>query len=288
MLLGVLLLAVLASKAIADQPAARIPSTAIERRVIASLPTWDGKSAEVVYDLDLSGPFATRDQWTFVVGSVPASRVDAFLQPVDGGALAVCLVEKLTPKCKYSVPRKASSLSWFSTSVDFYSAVVVHAGPNGMCPLLLVKTGAASGGDGGHAIYTQLFMYERTRNQFALAFDNSVGSNNNQDTRFVEHGPLRGDIIVAEPTRAAPFGYWISVYPWRSEHPYSHLALRYRSSTRYGDGNPLSVIDSEMPNILTRLGKWKRGDPLPVPSHLPSRCTQDLFLRNGEEWCRQR
>jgi hypothetical protein len=38
---------------------------------------------------------------------------------------------------------------------------------------------------------------------------------------------------------------------------YSHLALRYRSVTRYGDGNPVPVIDAEMPNILRHLGRAK-------------------------------
>jgi hypothetical protein len=35
--------------------------------------------------------------------------------------------------------------------------------------------------------------------------------------------------------------------------------LRYRSATLYNDGNPLAVIESEMPNIERRLGLWKPG-----------------------------
>ncbi len=41
--------------------------------------------------------------------------------------------------------------------------------------------------------------------------------------------------------------------------------LRYRSATIYGDGNPLAVIDSEMPGIEQRLGVWRPGRPVPTP-----------------------
>jgi hypothetical protein len=42
--------------------------------------------------------------------------------------------------------------------------------------------------------------------------------------------------------------------------------LRFRSATHYGDGNPLAVIDAEMPNIEKRLGLWHAGQPLPLPA----------------------
>ncbi|MDG6719271.1 hypothetical protein QCE92_13960, partial [Staphylococcus aureus] len=37
--------------------------------------------------------------------------------------------------------------------------------------------------------------------------------------------------------------------------------------TGYGDGNPLAVIDSEMPETLRRLKLWQPGSPLPLPEH---------------------
>ncbi len=61
--------------------------------------------------------------------------------------------------------------------------------------------------------------------------------------------------------------------------------LKYRSHTGYCDGNPLPVADSEMPEIMERLGVWKLGDPLPIPIHEPSDCGR-LVMRHGEEWCR--
>jgi hypothetical protein len=197
-------------------------------------------------------------------------------------------VNKLTPHCKYTLPRKPPFLSWVSIPVHFYAAKVAFARPNHAYPLLLVKTGSPSGGDGNHAIYTQVFMYDSQENQFKSVFSNDTGSNRNQETVLLEHGPLRGDIVVAEPTSSAPYAYWISVYPWNRENPYSHRALRYRSATLYGDGNPLAVIDSEMPNILEHFGKWRPGDPLPIPRYLPPGCTDHFFLRGHEEWCRQK
>ena len=62
--------------------------------------------------------------------------------------------------------------------------------------------------------------------------------------------------------------------------------LRYRGRTGYNDGNPLAVADSEMPEILRHLGLWRPGDAVPVPAHLPQG-RGDLFIRNGEEWCKR-
>jgi hypothetical protein len=91
-------------------------------------------------------------------------------------------------------------------------------------------------------------------------------------------------VIVDNPTENAPYTYWIEVYRAGDSAQYGRI-LRYRGLTGYSDGNPLAVTDSEMPEILHRLGSWKPGDPLPVPAHLPKGC-HDLFMRHGEEWCK--
>ena len=110
-----------------------------------------------------------------------------------------------------------------------------------------------------------------------------TGRNNNEETRFVENGPLLGSVIVAYPGSDAPFTYFVEVYKRISDSEYSQV-LRYRGNTRYGDGNPLAVIDSEMPETLRRLGLWKTGDTLPVPPRMPGGCTR-LVMRKGIEWC---
>lgn len=266
------------SNAVVDKPAATISSTGIEQNVIASLPKLQGKGANVVADLDLTKAFGTRTRWTFVAAILAGSHFDgADGGPVAGGALGECFVDGLTPHCMYGKPKTASD--WFSTPIGLYSAKIVFRGADRTLPLLMVSSGSALGGDGSHAIFTQLFTYDRRLNQFKRVFSRATGSNSNQKTRFLEQGPLRGDVVVDEPTSSAPYGYWMSVYTWNGSDSYS-LVLRYRSATHYGDGNRLAVIDSEMPGILRRLGLWKSGDPLPAPSG----CTRPA-LRHGEEWC---
>ena len=98
------------------------------------------------------------------------------------------------------------------------------------------------------------------------------------------NGSLQGDMIVDAPTDNAPYGYWIEVFSQHRSGRYERI-LKYRSHTGYCDGNPLPVADSEMPEIMERLGVWKLGDPLPIPMHEPSDCGR-LVMRHGEEWCR--
>ncbi len=95
-------------------------------------------------------------------------------------------------------------------------------------------------------------------------FAQSTGTNNNQEIRFVTEGPLNGSVITAEPQDHLPYGYWIVVKRLTPADAYRQV-LRYRSATLYNDGNPLAVIDSEMPNIEERLGLWHPGQRLPTP-----------------------
>ncbi len=73
------------------------------------------------------------------------------------------------------------------------------------------------------------------------------------------------------------------VYKRISVCEYSARVLRYSGNTRYGkDGNPLAVIDSEMPETLRRLGLWKTGDALPVPAENASR----MYAARDAQRCR--
>jgi hypothetical protein len=271
-----LLLMAVASKTIASESSRQISSTDINQIVISSLPKSNGQSASVTASLDLTHPFETRTQWTFVAAILPGSHFDgAHTQPVDGGALAQCFVKSLTSHCTYATPKK--DWDWFSTPIELYSADVVFRGPNRTRPLLMIRTGSAHGGNGSHAIYTELFTYDRRLNEFTSVFSNATGSNNNQKTQFIGEGPLTGDVIVDEPAGCC---YWIEVYRLGASGRYASI-LGYRSHTVYGDGNPLSVSDSEMPEILRRLGLWHEGDALPIPRN---GCAP--VMRRGEEWCR--
>jgi len=128
-----------------------------------------------------------------------------------------------------------------------------------------------------------LFAYDRKAERFRVVFFKMMGTSNNQETRFIETGPMVGSVVVAYPTEDPPFTYFVEVYRRTSDNEYSRV-LKYRGRTGYGDGNPLPVIDSEMPETLRRLGLWKTGDALPVPPSLPRGCTR-LVMRKGVEWC---
>jgi hypothetical protein len=245
-----LLLIAVTSEAVAGESSGQISSTDITQSVVSSLPKSQGRRADVRANLDLTGPFETRTQWTFVAAILPGSHFSgAEEQPVDGGALALCFVDRLASHCRYETPKNDPVSG--STPIELYSATVVSAGADNTRPLLLIKTGSAHGADGGHSIYTELFTYDRQSNEF-----------------------------LADPTSSAPFGFWISVFARDTKDRYSRPTLRYRSATHYGDGNHLAVIDSEMPGILRRMGLWKPGDPLPAPPG----CSRPV-LRHGEEWC---
>jgi hypothetical protein len=177
-----------------------------------------------------------------------------------------------------------SEMPWFDTPYHLFADSIVYANQNKSSPLLFLKVSGAVSGDGDCNIATALYRYDKVTDRFTRVFLNLTGRNNNQATRFVESGPLQGDVIVDKPTENAPYTYWIEVYRAAESGQYNRI-LRYRGHTAYSDGNPLAVADSEMPEILHRLGLWQPGDPLPVPAHMPKGC-RDLFMRHGEEWCK--
>lgn len=272
----------------ASNPAAAavtpLPQTEVEQAVIDALPAWQGRKAQIIDYLDLTQPLATTTPWALVVaqgaGPIPAPEW------TDHGPIAVCLMAKLHPMH----PQCAAGTYWhndegFGWPYSLLAARVVYAARNDGQPLLLVQTCSVPGINGNCSIHTALYQYARDVDSFRRIFVNvNGGPNNNAATRFVEHGPLQGDVIIDTPTSHAPYKYWIEVFaPGKSGH-YARV-LRYRSITRYGDGNPLPVADSDMPEIMQRLGLGKPGDALPIPPHMPKGCGP-LVMRHGEEWCK--
>jgi hypothetical protein len=201
----------------------------------------------------------------------------------DHGRIAICFVKGAAPDCSEKLYENIpTEQRWFGTPFYLRDGRVVYAGPELKQPLLLLKVCGARSGDGNCGIATGLFGYDRGADRFYQAFRNVTGSNNNQETRFIESGPLLGNVIVAQPTDNAPYAYWIELYRISDSGRYSRV-LRYRSRTRYADSNALAVIDSDMPELLRRLSLWRIGDPLPVPSS-NVKCAHPV-MRKGEEWC---
>lgn len=262
--IGLLLLgtALLAARALAAEPA---PSP-----------------AKIVASIDLSKPFATRSPWRFTVSQEPDMRDETWPTYIFPGELHPCISKDRRHSCSpdLSKPLRMGEPDGYDEAHFLQVARIVRPAGEGGRALLLLRVAGLYGGDGSQRIGTQLLAYDRARDRFVTAFAHVTGRNNNQEVRYIAAGPLRGAVIVAEPTYDAPFGYWITVHRLDPGFRYRR-ALRYRSATTYGDGNPLAVIDSEMPNIQRRLGLWRPGRPLP----LPARGCAHPRLVHTELWC---
>ena len=238
--------------------------------------------------LDLAGPFHTRSPWRLIVTEGPP--VKDYGDNDAPGALTLCLRRGPTEPCvsdPVTVPLHAPTSDYAIAWEPHYLRVAKVVYPRGQkaAPLLLIVTGSLNSGDGDQVVATELVRYDPARDAFERVFAQSTGHNNNQEIRFVTNGPLMGSVITAEPQEHLPYGYWIVVSKATPTGIYRPV-LRYRSATLYNDGNPLAVIDSEMPNIEERLGLWKPGAPLPAP-----RLTSDgkpclkPTLKHSELWC---
>ncbi|MGR6331184.1 hypothetical protein ACU5AX_19155 [Sphingomonas sp. XXL09] len=206
--------------------------------------------------LDLSQPFAARSGWRFVATQGP--QVADPLGEADDrapGVVRLCISRDGGRTC---APRLGTLLALpgkpdlFDQPHFLEDARIVRPRPDR--PLLLIRAASLHSGDGDQRVATIALGYDRTRDAFVPVYEKRTGRNNNQEVRYIATGPLRGAIVAAEPTSDAPFAYWITVDRLGPDGRY-HQALRYRSRTRYGDGNPKAVIDSDMAETLRRLPK---------------------------------
>ncbi len=219
----------------------------------------------VISSIDLTGPFHTRTHWTFT--ATQGAEVD---DPIlmDGkvpGVVTLCLSRDAGRNCHANVTGAFPRTGAGDPYAQSHFLLEARVEPDAARPVLLVRTGTVYGANGDEGVRTQLLTYDRAKDAFTVAYDRVTGHNNNQEVRYMTSGPLHGDVVSAEPTEDKPFGYWVTVDRLTEAGVYRQV-LRYRSATHYGDGNPLAVIDAEMPNIERRLGKWRPGQPLPLPA----------------------
>ena len=234
-----------------------------------------------ISSIDLSRPFGTRSAWRFTATQGPSSA-DPFDDGAVPGEVMPCLAKAGTAGCDPSLRGTLGPAGGDLFSKPHFlgqARIVRPGGPSGRA-LLLVQLASLRSGDGDQRVLTQALAYDRRSDRFVRIYEIVTGRNNNQETRYIDAGALKGAIISAEPTRDAPFAFWITVNTLTRDFTYRQ-ALRYRSATRYGDGNRLAVIDSEMPNIQRRLGRWRPGRPLPRPAHDCAR----PHLIGMELWC---
>jgi hypothetical protein len=230
--------------------------------------------------LDLTGPFGTASRWTLTATRGAPMPDPSGLDTSIPGVITLCLRTSARPGCARDLLdtppiQSGDDPAWSTTrQVDRVAILSLPVGKR-----LLVETSGPHSANDSHWRLTQVLAYDRGEDRFQSLFARTVGSNNNQEIRVIEHGSLAGDIVTAEPTSDAPYGYWITVVGQTSTTSTTYRPrLRFRSATHYGDGNPLAVIDAEMLGILRRLGK-----PHPLPS--ASRACPIPHLHEGALWC---
>ena len=273
-----------ATLAHAAVPAGGVAARGGGRAVASALTKAGFAAAKVISDIDLTAPFRTPSPWRLVVIRKEDAPPPEAAMLEEHGPLNICFLNGSTPHCSRGFSwRIPGEPRWFGTPYHVLATRVVYAGRDESKPRLLLRFCGVQNGYGTCGTATALYRYARRSNRFVREFLNVKGRDNSPSTRFVEQGPLRGDVIVDYPTAHAPFAYWVELYREGKSGRYVRV-LRYRGHTGYADGNLLEVADSEMPEILRRLGLWHPGEPLPVPAHLPRGCSH-LVLRNEEEWC---
>jgi len=248
--------------------------------MMVSAPRAQADDGKTLASIDLTGPFKTRSSWIFTATQGPAVADPVVPGETVPGAIALCLSHDGTTGCDPALGQVLQTGDPDdTTSGPHYLNVAKIENPDDAHPILFVQVSGFPAVNNNRAVMTQALRYDAAQDRFVVAYQHLTGHNNNQEVRYVTDGPMRGDIISAEPTEDAPFGFWITVNRLRPDGYRS--VLRYRSATGYNDGNPLLVIDSEMPNLEARMGLWRPGRPLPLP---PESCLRP-HLVHKELWC---
>jgi hypothetical protein len=242
-------------------------------------PNASAAPGKTLSTIDLSKPFGTRSRWRFT--ATQGADVRGLYDEPEPGPISLCISKDDGRSCQPAM----NDMLTFKGEADSFSephvlddVTLVH--PNTTTTLLLVRVASLAGMNGDRRSGTRLLAYDRGRDSFVRVYTQVIGQNNNQEVRYIADGGLRGAVISPEPTDDAPFGFWVTVSRFLSAGRYEQV-LRYRSATLYNGGNPLAVIDSEMPNIQQRLGLWRPGLPIPLPK---KGCARPHIVR-GALWC---
>lgn len=249
---------------------------------LAAAPT----PTKVIKRIDLSKPFHLLPGASFVAtqGRPVVDPIPIFKGETAPAAIHMCLRVSRTGGCNPALDNmldRESSKDWFSDI--HYLEVARLEFPDGRAgpPLLHLQGSSLHSGDGDQRRAIEMLANRPGKGGFESIYHEQIGNNHNEEVRYIPTGPLRGSVIAALSPYGPPFSYVIKVSHLTSDYRYK-LVLHYRSATLYGDGNPLAVIDSEMPNILRKLGLWHRGDPIPLP---PSPCPNPHLVKS-ELWCK--
>lgn len=244
-------------------------------------------SDKQIASLDLAKAFATRSPWRLTVTQGPDVPdpiwADSWDKELSPGVVHLCLSKdggaSCDPVLAHLLQRDGKD-DLFSEPHYLRDLHIVR--PRGLegPPMILIRIASAMGVTPDQRNAMHILAYDAANDRFRDAFGKMTGQTNNQEVRYIAGGPLKGDIIVADSPFGPPFSYVVTVSRPGADDRY-RTVLNFRSATRYGDGNPLAVIDSEMPNILRRLGLWRAGQPLPLPD---GKCPKPHMVK-GALWC---
>lgn len=234
----------------------------------------------LISSIDLSQAIGAKSNWRFMALQGPRSMDPMTLDQIPG-KIRLCVTRDGGASCLPDldhVLRLSPGDDEYSTVRYLNDVRIVH--PRAGRTLVLMQVGSRHSGNGDQRLATVALAYDHAGDSFTIVYEKQVGKNNNQEIRYIAEGSLTGAIISAEPTSDAPFAFWITVDRLGPTGRYKQV-LRYRSATRYGDGNTLAVIDSEMPDILQKLNLWHPGMKPPLPA---GGCAKPRLVRE-ELWC---
>jgi hypothetical protein len=147
-----------------------IPAEEIDRSVIAVLSHQNVTKPRIISHIDLTEPFGTATQWTFVAVQDGGQQAEDF---EDHGPILVCLVKAVSPDCALHLYQQVrSNMPWFDTPYHLFVGSVVYANQNKSSPLLFLKVCGAASGDGDCGIATALYMYDKRADRFTRVFLN--------------------------------------------------------------------------------------------------------------------
>jgi hypothetical protein len=240
-------------------------------------------SQKIIARIDLSRPFHLAPGAAFTATQGPPVPDPNYEGASAPGRIHLCVRTASSLACDPDLDdalKVGPDDDEFSEIHYLENSGVVHPRGTRATALLYLQVASFHAGNGSQIHAAMMLAYRTSAHRFERIFQEQFGGNMNQEVRYMHSGPLRGSMIAVHPTDNAPFGYWIAVNRLTSGYHYRQV-LRYRSATRYNDGNPLAVIDSEMPNILSRLDLWRPGAPLPLPE---SGCARPRLVEM-ELWC---
>jgi len=182
--------------------------------------------------------------WQVVVAQAPKKHKGA------PGPVEYCFAKVEDVNC---------SVVWFGGNIDLGMEVKPD---EKLGTQVIIGRTASKFGPSRYRVQTVVWAYSASDDWYEVIFAHESNRCIHDGTRYIEEGPLAGDIVISERTSRRPWPYVITVFEPSADGHY-HNILAYEGQSRWHDGNRLEVIDAETLEIEKRLNVWKAGDPLP-------------------------